>query len=76
VHILRFDEDRKIFYNRIESLNAVFQMNLSADKDRLVTGDYPMVDLGSDEKYYYIDHTWYALTKDNASQKNILSTIH
>ena len=51
-------------------------MNLSADKDRLITGDYPMVDLGSDEKYYYIDHTWYALTKDNASQKNILSTIH
>jgi hypothetical protein len=50
VHIFRFDENRKIFYNKIESLNAVFRPNTSADKDRSIIGDYPMIDLGSNEQ--------------------------
>jgi hypothetical protein len=76
VYLLRFDEKRKVFYTRIEQLNAAFRMNSSVAKPRLLAGEYPMVDLGPDEKYLYIDNTWYALTKDDSSNINILSKVH
>ena len=76
LYVLRFDGTRKIFYNKIEHLNAVFRMDPSAAKPRLLNGDYPMVDLGPGEKYYYVDDTWYALVEDDAGNKNILSKVH
>jgi hypothetical protein len=29
-----------------------------------------------DEGYYYIDDTWYALTRDDLGKKSILSKVH
>jgi hypothetical protein len=49
---------------------------MSPGRSSLLTGDYPMVDLGPGEKYYYIDDTWYVLTKDDSDKKSILSTVH
>jgi hypothetical protein len=76
VYVLSFDEDRKIFYNKIQHLNAVLHMDTPAGNERPVSGDFPIVDFGSDEKYYYINDTWYALIRDNASKKNQLSRVH
>jgi hypothetical protein len=76
IYVLRFDTTRKIFYDKVEHLNAAFRMNSSDARPILLTGDYPMVDLGPDEKYYYINDTWYALTKDDSDHKSILSTVH
>ena len=74
--VLRFDETRKIFYKRIEHLTAAFRMDSSAARPSPLSGDYPMVDLGLDEKYYYIDDTWYALTRDDSGNKTVLSKVH
>jgi hypothetical protein len=76
VYVLRFETSRNIFYNKIKHLNAVYEMYPSGGKGRLLTGDYPMVDLGADEEYYYIDDTWYALVKEEAGKNSILSKVH
>ena len=76
VYVLRFDGTRKIFYNRIEHLNAAFRIDSSSARPSLLNGDYPTVDLGPNEKYYYIGDTWYALTSDDSGNKSIMSKVH
>ena len=76
VYVLRYDETRKIFYNKIEHLNAAFRMDSSGARPRLLTGDYPIVCLGLDQVYYYIDDMWYALFKDDEGKKTLLLKVH
>ncbi|HEY4195388.1 MAG TPA: hypothetical protein VGM63_07625 [Mucilaginibacter sp.] len=51
-------------------------MDSPAAKPRLLAGDYPTVDLGPGEEYYYIDDTWYVLSKDDTANMSILSKVH
>lgn len=72
---LKFDEKRRIFYNQLQHLNKVFGMSdSSAGSDRLLSGDYPVINLGK-YAYYYIDDAWYERDKDAIGRKNSMSII-
>ena len=73
LYVLRFDRTRKIFYSKVEHLNA---SDTSAARPSLPTGDYPIIDLGPDAKYYYVDGAWYGLIKDDSEHKWVLSNLH
>jgi|GEM_PF-4328520 len=76
LHVLRFDETRKIFYSGVEHLGADLRLDSAAGRPNLPAGDYPVVDLGPGEKYYYAYETWFALIKDGLANKYVLSGMH
>lgn len=77
LYVLRFDTTRKIFYTRVQHLNDAVRMDSSAvTRPGPITGDYPMIQLGPDENYYFIDDSWYILSRNNSDRKDILSKLH
>lgn len=66
IYILKFDENRKIFFNKVEHLNS---------DPKISPGEFPKIDLGVDEEYYYVGNMWYASYKDG-SGKATLAAVH
>jgi len=38
--------------------------------------NYPTIDLGDNEKYYYFDNSWHQLVKDETGEKSAMSAVH
>jgi hypothetical protein len=74
-YALKFDEGEKIFYNQIVHLHGNFKIERSSgDQNRLIDGDYPVINLGK-TVYYYVDRRWYERFDDAATGSKTLSRV-
>lgn len=68
-----FDENDKVFYNQIDSLQGSFLINSDIDStDKLINFNgekYPAIKLKDNTGYYFINHSWYMKGTKNHLQK-------
>ena len=74
-YVLKFDVKKRIFYNGVQHLNAIYKFDDNASgKDKLLAGDYPVIDLGKDV-YYFIGNLWYERSNDKPEEKETMSLV-